>query len=251
MELAPIGIVKSCYPDKFGTPRQPGLVPESRAFLEISSTYQPQDSLQGLQEFSHLWVLFHFHKNNTARFHAKVHPPRLGGASLGVFATRSPHRPNPVGLSVVKIEGLVLEGPSLGIWVSGIDLVDGTPILDIKPYLPEADCLPLATSGWTQRVPRTEIIFEWSQPALAVLETAGERKSLIESTLRLDPRPVVYRGFEGQSEDQSKYRNTHAVRIMDWDIHFRFATESLIEIEKIDRSSLPKRSENGITTANP
>ncbi|RYZ79837.1 MAG: tRNA (N6-threonylcarbamoyladenosine(37)-N6)-methyltransferase TrmO, partial [Proteobacteria bacterium] len=130
MQLTPIGTLESCYRDKFGTPRQPGLSPEAWSKLKIRADLQPAQALEGLEKFSHVWLIFEFHQNKTARYHAKVHPPRLGGESMGVFATRSPHRPNPLGLSLVKL--VKIEGDCL--FFAGADLVDGTPIFDIKPY---------------------------------------------------------------------------------------------------------------------
>jgi len=226
MELKIIGYVESCFRDKFGTPRQPGLIPEARGFLRILPEFQPQDSLQGLEDFSHLWVLFVFHKNHQdTRFHAKVHPPRLGGDKVGVFATRSPHRPNPVGLSLLKIEELRPDG----IWVSGLDLIDQTPILDIKPYLPYAESRAEAQGGWAPEAPETP----WQVNYLCrdKLETwkreRPEIEALITKTLQMDPRPQVYKGYEGQ---ESPYRSHHAVRLHEGDVHFRFCENQTIEV---------------------
>lgn len=247
MQLQQIGQVHSCYLDKFGTPRQPGLVENSVAFVEIFETFQPEFSLQGLEEFSHVWLLFHFHKNNQNNFHAKVHPPRLSGKSVGVFATRSPHRPNPLGLSVVKLEELVLSGPRKGLWVRGIDLVQDTPIFDLKPYLPEIESLESATSGWTQTLQVTKVQCLWSGEALESLsktlnshENLDEIKTLVEATLELDPRPKVYKGFEGENSG-SPYRETHACRILRWDFHFRFYSAEIVIVESVN--SLPEPPE--------
>lgn len=234
ISFEPIGKIVSCYPDKFGTPRQPGLVKSSTAVIQLDKKWQPEASLAGLEGFSHLWVLFHFHLNNSDRFHAKVHPPRMGGKPIGVFATRSPHRPNPIGLSLVKIERITSEG----IEISGVDLVDGTPVLDIKPYLPEVEALTEAKSGWTQKTENLEIEVHFSEEQEQFVKNWSnaigkpELKNLIQETLKLDPRPVVYRGFEGQ---ESPYRQSHAVRLFDGDVHFQFLSEKSIEILKILR----------------
>ncbi len=232
-EIKPIGIVKSCYRDKFGTPRQPGLVPESRAFLQFLPETQPEFSLEGLSEFTHLWVLFIFHKNNSARFHAKIHPPRLKGKSCGVFATRSPHRPNPIGLSLVEIESITRDG----IWVRGMDLIDGTPFVDVKPYLPQIECASHARGGWSDSVTDSEIHIDWNPDALKAMKSSAtdlhprnDIQKLIENTLRLDPRPLVYKGYEGE---ESPYRESHAVRIYDLDVHFRFTSPTCINIFEI------------------
>lgn len=146
--MEPIGFMKSVFVDKNGTPRQP-VVAESRGSLKVSKNVfnNPSHSLHGLEKYSHVWILFVFHKNSNSSScassdssssvftKAKVHPPRLGGASVGVFACRSPHRPNPVGLTLAKIENIVEDV----IEVSSIDLIDGTPVLDLKPYIPDYD----------------------------------------------------------------------------------------------------------------
>ena len=216
-----IGFVESCYVDKFGTPRQPGLAPDSKAFLRLNPEWQPEDSLQGLDGFSHLWILFWFHKNNeNSRFHAKVFPPRMEGEKVGVFSTRSPHRPNPIGLSLVKIESVEKNG----IWVSGVDVIEGTPILDIKPYLPYAEAKPDALGGWTADKTKSqtiEIEFQCSEKLEFWKQRRPEIEALITQTLRLDPRPNVYKGYEGEN---SPYRSKHAVRLYEGDVHFEFET---------------------------
>lgn len=236
-DLTPIGFAYSCYPDKFGTPRQPGLVKEARAFLKLSSHVQPEFSLLGLAEFSHLWVIFLFHKNNSTRFHSKVHPPRLGGETVGVFASRSPHRPNPIGLSLVEIVSVEQDG----IWVKGVDFIEGTPILDIKPYLVNIEAQPQARSGWSDKLETTHFRIIWSDASRDFLKnwvlsslglkiSLSEITQLIDNTISLDPRPLVYRGYEGED---SPYRDEHAVRIYDLDVHFRFLQTDQILVDHI------------------
>lgn len=241
MNFEPIGFLESCYVDKFGTPRQPGLVPESWAKLRLERRWQPEQSLQGLEGFSHLWLVFVFHKNENERFHAKVHPPRLGGESQGVFSTRSPHRPNPIGLSLVKIEKI----ESDALILSGADLIDGTPILDIKPYLPEIESHPEARAGWTAAVPTISRDVRWSSEAQSeflawapayVQQRHGEGlsvsglQSMIENSIALDPRPVVYRGQDGKG---AKYRQDHAIRFFNIDVQFHFESETLVWIDRV------------------
>ncbi len=221
----PIGFLKSCYPDKFGVPRQSGLVKKAYSQLQIQAEYQPEFSLMGLEGYSHLWLQFVFHLNTSARFHAKVHPPRLEGASMGVFATRSPHRPNPIGLSLVEL--LEVTGDTL--WLAGADLVDGTPILDVKPYLPNIESRPEARGGWSHDVLKEEIQVEFSAAAMEILQKwvektkKNELPEVIIEVLKQDPRPVVYRGFESE---ESPYRNKHAFRLYDGDIHFQFTSKN-------------------------
>lgn len=225
-----IGILESCYLDKFGTPRQPGLVPTSFGRIRISPEWQPADSLQGLEAFTHIWVLFHFHQNQVSRFHAKVHPPRMDGDKIGVFATRSPHRPNPIGLSLVKLDKI--ESPY--VYISGIDIVDGTPVLDIKPYLSYVESLPEAVSGWAQDKAAKIIEVDFKDEVVTKLNQIQKRypeyqfKDLVVSTLKLDPRPTVYKGYE--SEKNSPYRQTHAVRIIQYDVHFEFISKDQVQV---------------------
>lgn len=149
--LAAVARVSTCYPDKFGAPRQSGLVPDSRARLVFEPPFRHPDAVRGLEGFSHLWLVWVFSENVDKGWSPTVRPPRLGGnVRMGVFATRAPFRPNPIGLSAVRLERVELhplDGPVLHL--SGVDLVDGTPILDIKPYVPLADCIPEASEGFT------------------------------------------------------------------------------------------------------
>ncbi len=217
--------MKTCFPDKFGIPRQSGLVQKTYSELILRSDLQPELSLQGLGGFSHLWLQFVFHLNSSTRFHAKIHPPRLNGETMGVFATRSPHRPNPIGLSLVKI----VEIKNNVLKLAGADLVDGTPILDIKPYLPLYESLPKAESGWMAEAKSHEITVCFSDAALEILQKwshQSERPELKEVIIQLiqqDPRPVIYRGYESAD---SPYRNKHALRLYNGDIHFEFTSET-------------------------
>jgi hypothetical protein len=170
-----------------------------------------------------VWIFFVFHLNQSKGFHAKVHPPRLNGESIGVFATRSPHRPNPIGLSLVKI----LKVHPDRVDVEGVDLVDGTPVLDIKPYLPQFEIRLDAKAGWVEENPSREIKVDFEPMALSQLQSwilesgRSELKTAIIEILRQDPRPVVYKGFE---EGGGKYREDHVFRLYDYDVRFKFLT---------------------------
>jgi len=232
--IVPIGFIKTCYPDKFGVPRQPGLVKHTISELEILPEWQPEFAIQGLEGYSHIWISFIFHMNTNAKYHPKVHPPRLGGKSMGVFATRSPHRPNPLGLSLCEIYKI----EENKIYLYGVDLVDGTPIVDIKPYLPQFESLPQARGGWA--VDSTNdvrsIAVEFSVDAKAVLEQwmirtgRKELEIVIKEVIQQDPRPLVYRGFENK---ESPYRNEHAFRLYDGDVQFQFVEENLARVISI------------------
>ncbi len=213
-------------------PRQSGLVVSAYSELTISPEWQPEQALQGLEGYSHVWVVFVFHLNKSARYHAKVHPPRMNGESIGVFATRSPHRPNPVGLSLVEI----IEIQKNKIIFAGADLVDGTPVLDIKPYLPQFENLPHAKGGWASDTLVKNILVEFSLEAEKQLtewmkrSNKNELREVITETLKQDPRPVVYKGYESA---ESPYRNKHAFRLYDGDIHFEFLTSELVRVIEI------------------
>lgn len=230
-----IAYIESCYKDKFGTPRQPGLVHEALAKIKLHPSVQPELSLQGVQDFSHLWLIWSFHKNSNQRFHAKVHPPRLNGGSIGLFATRSPHRPNPIGLSVVKLVEYI--APDILI-VGGVDLIDGTPILDIKPYVPEVDCIVNSKSGWLPEVaPALDIKISWSKqaeiklPMWSQVDSGLELVGLVENTIRQDPRPLVYKELDPKSQDLK--RNHHAIRLGSADVHFCYSSDST-RVEIVD-----------------
>lgn len=223
--LKPVAIVESCYRDRFAVPRQPLLVEDAWALLRFNNQYQPEISLQGLEGYSHLWVIFGFHLNNSSRFHAKVHPPRLGGQSMGLFATRTPHRPNPLGLSLVAIKKITPEG----IEITGADLADGTPVYDIKPYLPEVEALPHAKGGWSSLAEKPKIPVRFETPELeAKISEWGLSISqpninrLVKQTLEQDPRPQVYK------ELGKGYKETHAFRLFNGDIHFRMIENEFV-----------------------
>ena len=163
-----IATIRSDFPTKFGIPRQSGLVEELRATVVFEPEYRSPDALRGLEDFSHLWLIWQFSEAVRDKWSPTVRPPRLGGNTrMGVFATRSPFRPNPIGLSCVRLEGIRRE-PELGcvLEVSGADLMDGTPILDIKPYIPYADCPP----ELLERVP-------------------ADKRAALTGVLSRDPRP--------------------------------------------------------------
>ncbi len=199
LELQPIAVIRTPFTQRFGIPRQPGLVPEAKGIVKFGSDPDYVHALKGLEQFSHLWLVFVFHSHGGNKWKPTIRPPRLGGKQkMGVLASRSPHRPNPIGLSAVEIERVDLAAPGgPEIHVRGVDLLDGTPILDVKPYLPYADSFPEANPGWAhEEIKKTEVIFE--EPALqkiAKAEATGEKnlKALIEQLLTIDPRPGFQR----------------------------------------------------------
>jgi tRNA-Thr(GGU) m(6)t(6)A37 methyltransferase TsaA len=195
LTLAPIGQIDSCFKTKFGVPRQPGLATQAQGIIRFNNTADMRTALQGLDQFSHVWLVFVFHATGAKKWKPSVRPPRMGGAKkIGVLASRSPHRPNPIGLSAVKLLSLDLDakdGPTAT--VQGVDLIQGTPILDIKPYLPYADSFPDAKAGWAAD-PIERHPVRWSERAdadVAALEAVHPGfKGLAEELLSLDPRPA-------------------------------------------------------------
>ncbi|HIX19754.1 MAG TPA: tRNA (N6-threonylcarbamoyladenosine(37)-N6)-methyltransferase TrmO [Candidatus Akkermansia intestinigallinarum] len=189
--MEPVAHIRSPYPEKFGVPRQGNLAPHVLSDIVLAPPFRDEACVRGLEEFSHIWLIWGFDRNGS-EWHPTVRPPRLGGNErLGVFATRSPFRPNGLGLSVVKLEA-VLPGPVLR--VSGADLVDGSPIYDIKPYVPYADAIPDAAAGFTRRerpTLRVDLPEELLPPGLP----PHWREGLAE-TLAQDPRPAYQRDPE-------------------------------------------------------
>ena len=187
--MEPIARIHSEFPTKFGVPRQAGLVEGLRGLVVFEPPYRVVEALRGIEGFSHLWLIWEFSENRRTGWSPTVRPPRLGGnRRLGVFATRSPFRPNPLGLSCVKLEKVELsttDGPVL--WVSGADLVDGTPILDIKPYLPYADCRPEAVGGFAGVVPEGRLTVDIPPELLS--RVPEDRREALTGVLSLDPRP--------------------------------------------------------------
>nr|WP_317323902.1 tRNA (N6-threonylcarbamoyladenosine(37)-N6)-methyltransferase TrmO [uncultured Flavonifractor sp.] len=184
-----IARIRSDFPTKFGIPRQSGLVEELKATVVFEPEYRNPDALRGLEEFSHIWLIWQFSEAVRDKWSPTVRPPRLGGnARMGVFATRSPFRPNSIGLSCVKLEG-IRKDPELGtvLVVSGADLMDGTPILDIKPYLPYADAHPEALGGFTGNVGGKVLAVEFPPELLS--RVPEDKREALTGVLARDPRP--------------------------------------------------------------
>lgn len=186
-----IGLIHSCFKEKFGIPRQPGLAPLARGRLELLPPYNDPQALVGLENTSHLWVQFVFHANRREDWKPRVKAPRLGGnKTLGVFATRSPVRPAPIGLSVVKLEGITQEGERLFLELSGVDMLDGTPVLDIKPYVPYVDAVPDAINRFADEPPaHLAVTFSETAEGQLAARNQPELRELIVQLLQQDPRP--------------------------------------------------------------
>jgi tRNA-Thr(GGU) m(6)t(6)A37 methyltransferase TsaA len=200
LSLPIIGIMRSPYVEKFGIPRQPNLV-QVESFIEMLAPYNVMEAFDGIEEFSHLWLIWQFHDNKNQqqqdKFRPQVRPPRLGGnKKIGVFATRSMYRPAPVGLSVVQLKQVKKVGNTVRVYVTGSDLLDGTPILDIKPYIQYSDAVLDAQSGYAQDRPVLKQVY-WSEHANQLSTNLLQQAQIdqqyiaeLESVLALDPRPA-------------------------------------------------------------
>lgn len=189
--LRVIATIRSEFPTKFGIPRQSGLVPTLRSVIVFEKDFQNTDALRGLEEFSHLWLIWGFSETARADWSPTVRPPRLGGNTrLGVFATRSPFRPNPLGLSCVEIVKVDTDPKKPSIIVGGADLMDGTPIFDIKPYLLTTDCHPKAKKGFTQE--HEDYLLNVEIPTEIKKKLNSQTLEKLQGVLAQDPRPAYH-----------------------------------------------------------
>ncbi|MQA52647.1 tRNA (N6-threonylcarbamoyladenosine(37)-N6)-methyltransferase TrmO [Pseudomonas piscis] len=220
--VSPIGFVRSCFKEKFAIPRQPQLAPAARGVLELVPPFDQGDAVQGLEQVSHVWLLFMFHQALEDKPRLKVRPPRLGGnKSMGVFATRATHRPNGIGQSVVKLDRVEANR----LWISGIDLLDGTPILDIKPYVPYADSIAGARNEIASTAP-VLIPVQWQPQALEQAQLHALRLQeplleLIEQCLAQDPRPA----YQVPSPERE-----YGAQFWDLDVRWHYPEPGLIRI---------------------
>ena len=223
-----IARIKSDYHEKFGIPRQSGLVQSMRSIIRFEPEFRNVEALRGLEGFSHLWIVWIFSENIRETWSPTVRPPRLGGNKrLGVFATRSSFRPNPIALSCVKIEQINIngvEGPE--IIVSGADLLDGTPIVDIKPYLPYADAHPEAVGGFADTVLRNKIHVKESE---VLNKLSPEKRSMLIEILEQDPRPAY----------QNNPERIYGFSFADSEIKFKVAGDEL-EVVSIEKNAPQK-----------
>lgn len=225
-----IGVIRSPYKEKFAVPRQPGLVADGGGELHLLPPYNIADAVRGLEGFSHLWLLFIFHQTMEGGWRPTVRPPRLGGnARMGVFATRSTFRPNPVGMSLVELKDIRCQKDQVILQLGSLDLVDGTPIVDIKPYLPFAEALPQATAGYAQLAPQADMPVsftpEIAQQLVGLEKDYPNISRFIQQVLAQDPRPAYRKG-----EDAGK---TYAVLLHDFNVCWR-VTEQGSEVFAIE-----------------
>ncbi len=221
VQLEPIGILHTCFKEKFGIPRQPNLVKEATAELEFYPEFAREEAVRELEGFSHIWLIFLFHralKKEKPSWSPMVRPPRLGGnKKVGVFASRSPFRPNPLGLSCVALDGIEIKETGPVLHLSGVDILDQTPVLDIKPYLPYSDILHDAAAGFAAGPPGAKLDVRFTTQALDQIKTKHipNLKAMIQGILEQDPRPA----YTGDGDADRIY----GIRIFDIDVKWTVA----------------------------
>ena len=235
-QFSQIGVVQSCFAEKFGVPRQSLMVKQALGVLKFNPDPNFPMAFKDLEGFSHIWVTYVFHKNIEKGWTPTIIPPRLDGPQrVGVFASRSPHRPNPLGLSCLKIEKIDLKAKcGIEIHVSGLDILDGTPILDIKPYLPYADSVPDAKCGWASgNIPKYPVSF--STQSLDSIKKSSQHpnlKELLTQMLELDPRPTSQRKYVSIDDPSSKSRQ-YAFRLFDFDVQWQIVDQGIYVIDLV------------------
>lgn len=225
--IRPVAYIRSDFSEKFGIPRQSGLVDALTARIVFEPEFRRPEAIRDIEGFSHLWLIWQFSRAIREEWSPTVKPPRLGGNQrMGVFATRSPFRPNPIGLSCVRLQRVELhtaEGPVL--WVAGIDLLDGTPIYDVKPYLPYADCHPEATGGFAQEVMGHRLEVAFPEELLALVPP--EKREALREVLAQDPRP----GYQHNEPDRR-----YGVAFAGLDVRFTVEGDVLLVREVVRRA---------------
>ena len=193
MEIRPIGILRSCYEEKFAVPRQPGLCPSAWAWVECAEEFSNEDFFRGIEGFSHVWLIFGFHETLEQGYSPTVRPPRLGGNErVGVFASRSTFRPNGLGLSLCRMEKIERKEGRVRVHLGGADLIDGTPVYDIKPYLAYAESVADARCGYAVEAPVRKDVNVLPGCAGAFGKLSERDQLIIRETLALDPRPAAH-----------------------------------------------------------
>ncbi|MBL4940602.1 MAG: tRNA (N6-threonylcarbamoyladenosine(37)-N6)-methyltransferase TrmO [Colwellia sp.] len=232
LTLSPIGVVNSPYKEKFAIPRQPGLVNSAKGTIKLLGDVNNIESVRGLTQFSHIWLLFVFHGSQEHGWKPLVKPPRLGGnKKIGVLATRSTFRPNPIGMSVVKLDKVQVIKQEVILHISGLDLLDKTPIIDIKPYVPYSDSVPNANAGFAQTEPQLNLTVEFSKQAQSTLLTLKqelpELALFIKQVLSQDPRPA----YKQNKTDKKIY----GMILYNLNIQWQMLAATNIEVIQINR----------------
>ncbi|WP_427978041.1 tRNA (N6-threonylcarbamoyladenosine(37)-N6)-methyltransferase TrmO [Agarivorans sp.] len=237
--LEPIGYIRSPYQQKFSVPRQPSLVTATTSSVEFVAPFNQPEMLDEIEQFSHFWLIFAFHQNIKAGWKPKVRPPRLGGnKKVGVLASRSSFRPNHLGLSLMELSRVERNSGQPVLQFKGGDLVNGTPIYDIKPYLPYADSVSHANAGYAQSAPQSQLAVFWSEQAsqqALMLKLSEPQYGVINQVLAQDPRPA----YKQQQQDNKEY----GVALYHFNIRWRIKLDQqqipFIEIVAISHAAQP------------
>ena len=227
--IDPVGFIQSPYKEKFAVPRQPRLAPSATSRLKLVGDANSPEAVRGIEQFSHLWLLFLFDQNLDAGWRPTVRPPRLGGNErIGVFASRATFRPNGIGMSAVELKGVVQEGNQTYLELGSVDLVDNTPIIDIKPYIPYSDSIPEALGGFAEKEPNVLDVYLSieAQKSLASHPQKSHIEAVIKEVLGQDPRPAYKKGKADTKE--------YAVNLFDLNVKFIVDSNS-ITVTAIDR----------------
>ena len=233
--LTPIGYIDSPYKEKFAIPRQPGLVASAKGKIILVAPYNHHDLIRGIEHYSHLWIIFNFHATAEQGWKPLVRPPRLGGnKKLGVLATRSTFRPNPIGMSVVKLESVKQTSDTLEIHISSLDLLDKTPVLDIKPYIRYSDAILDTNDSFAQSAPEIAIKVDFnSETKNQIKELKANHlqhidlRQVIIEVLQQDPRPA----YKRKSTDKKVY----GTKLYDLNIRWHYPESNTIEVINITR----------------
>ncbi|EGU44808.1 hypothetical protein VII00023_11439 [Vibrio ichthyoenteri ATCC 700023] len=226
--IEPIGIIQSPYKEKFAVPRQPRLIPAATAKVKLQGAVNCAEAIRGIEQFSHVWLLFLFDQNLAAGWKPTVRPPRLGGNErIGVLASRSTFRPNGIGMSAVELKGVSQTGDQFYLELGSVDLVDGTPIVDIKPYIPYTDSISEAQGGYAESEPEKAIVcfLPCATESLKRLPDAQHIRQVIEQVLAQDPRPA----YKKNKPDSKEY----AVNLFNLNVKFT-VNDNLVSVTVIE-----------------
>ena len=232
LDFQPIGYITSCYQEKFGIPRQPGLVTAANSSLTLVDSLN-EESVRGLVGFSHIWIQFVFHQTQEQGWKPMVRPPRLGGnKKVGVFASRSTFRPNPIGLSVVTLKSIEICHSRVVLHLQGCDLLNDTPVLDIKPYIPYVDSLADAIGGFAQDKPKFVMDVSFSEKSRSQCELASLRLNedvteVIRQILALDPKPSY-------QQNTLDFDRIYRMKLYDFDLSWQYCENNKIKVLAID-----------------
>lgn len=231
LTLSPIAVIHTPYKEKFSVPRQPNLVQDGVGIVELLPPYNSQEAVRGLEQFSHLWLIFQFDQIQQGKWQPTVRPPRLGGNQrVGVFASRATHRPNPLGLSKVELRKVECIHGNIFLHLGAVDLVDGTPIFDIKPYIAYADSEPEAQSGFAQEKPPVKLNVEFTEQAQCAVKKLEEKRPhlarFIREVIEQDPRPAYQQGKTSE--------RIYGISLYEFNVKWRIKAETLDVVEVLD-----------------